>query len=68
MNTMLYLTAEAVSIRTGDGMVVLEVDEKMFLSPEDCIDLSRALVKAAACALGVEPSKQPDPTSGTGTA
>lgn len=38
------------------------------LTPSKAVELSRALVKAAATALGVEPSKRPDPTSGTGTA
>lgn len=54
MSTKLELTAEVIDIGTEGACVILHTDGGLLcLSPTDCINLSRALVKAAATVLGV---------------
>ena len=52
----LNLSAETIEVRPGESgrFVVMEADDEPFyLSPIDCIELSRALVRAAGDVLGL---------------
>lgn len=64
MSTKLELTAEVIDIETEGACVILHTDgELLCLSPTDCINLSRALVKAAATVLKVGDEKTPSTPS-----
>lgn len=53
--TALKFITEDVEVEAEGRAVVLTIDwVRTYLAPSECIDLSRALVKAAAEALGVQ--------------